>query len=111
MAFPEVEPDAAPRPPLGGGFARLMGCYALACLAATVLLPLLLFIRDAVALGLAATWAAGLGLRNLLFGIEPMNLAVLAATAGVLAGVVFFALYLPSRRAARTDPMVALRSE
>ena len=62
-------------------------------------------------LGLAATWAAGLGLRNLLFGIEPMNLAVLAATAGVLAGVVFFALYLPSRRAARTDPMVALRSD
>jgi len=40
-----------------------------------------------------------------------MNLAVLAATAGVLLGVVFFALYLPSRRAARTDPLVALRSE
>lgn len=58
MAFPEVEPDAAPRPPLGGGFARLMGCYALACLAATVLLPLLLFVRDAAALGPAATWAA-----------------------------------------------------
>lgn len=62
-------------------------------------------------LGLAATWLAGLGMRNLLFGIEPMNLTVLAATAGVLLGVVFFALYLPSLRAARTNPMVALRAE
>jgi len=62
-------------------------------------------------LGLAGTWAAGLAMRTLLFGIGPMNLAVLAATAGVLLGVVFFALYLPSRRAARTDPLVALRSE
>ena len=61
--------------------------------------------------GIAGTWAAGLAMRGLLFGIEPMNLAVLAATAGVLVGVVFFALYLPSRRASRTDPMVALRSE
>ena len=61
--------------------------------------------------GIAGTWAAGLAMRGLLFGIEPMNLAVLAATAGVLVGVVFFALYLPSRRASRTDPMFALRSE
>ncbi len=61
--------------------------------------------------GLAGTWAAGLAMRGLLFGIEPMNLAVLAATVGVLVAVVFFALYLPSRRAARTDPMVALRAE
>ncbi len=61
--------------------------------------------------GLAGTWASGLAMRNLLFGIEPMNLAVLAATAGVLVGVVFFALYLPSRRAARTDPMLALRAD
>ncbi len=64
-----------------------------------------------LALGLAGTWAAGLAMRSLLFGIDPMNLAVLAATVGVLAGVVFFALYLPSRRAARTDPLVALRAD
>lgn len=62
-------------------------------------------------LGLGGTWAAGLAMRTLLFGISPMDLTVLAATAGVLLGVVFFALYLPSLRAARTDPMIALRAE
>jgi predicted permease len=62
-------------------------------------------------IGLAGTWVAGLAMRNLLYGIGPMNLAVLAATAGVLLGVVFFALYLPSRRASRTDPMIALRAD
>lgn len=62
-------------------------------------------------LGLAGTWAAGLAMRSLLFGVGPMNFVVLATTAGVLLGVVFFALYLPSRRAARTDPLVALRAE
>jgi len=62
-------------------------------------------------LGLAGTWATGLAMQTLLYGVGPMNLVVLATTAGVLLGVVFFALYLPSRRAARTDPMVALRNE
>ncbi|MBK8476077.1 MAG: ABC transporter permease [Opitutaceae bacterium] len=62
-------------------------------------------------LGLGGTWAAGLAMRSLLFGIGPMNPTVLTSTAGVILGVVFFALYLPSRRAARTDPMVALRTE
>jgi predicted permease len=64
-----------------------------------------------LALGLAGTWATGLAMRTLLYGVGPMNLAVLAATAGVLLGVVFFALYLPSRRAARTDPNIALRAD
>lgn len=64
-----------------------------------------------LALGLAGTWATGLAMQSILYGVGPMNLAVLAATAGVLLGVVFLALYLPSRRAARTDPMVALRAE
>jgi predicted permease len=64
-----------------------------------------------LALGLAGTWATGLAMQSLLYGVGPMNLLVLAATAGVLLGVVFFALWLPSRRAARTDPNVALRSE
>jgi predicted permease len=64
-----------------------------------------------LALGLVGTWATGLAMQSLLFGVGPMNLCVLAATAGVLLGVVFVALYLPSRRAARTDPNIALHSE
>ena len=62
-------------------------------------------------LGLAGTWVAGLAMRTLLFGIDPMNIAVLAGTAGVIAAVVILAVYIPSRRAARTDPLVALRAE
>jgi hypothetical protein len=54
MAFPEVEPDARPRPPAGGGFGRLMAAYALACLAAVIVLPILLFLRDLVAIGPSA---------------------------------------------------------
>lgn len=56
MAFPDVQPDPAPRPP-AGGFGRLMACYALACLTAVLLLPLLLFLRDVVALGPATAGA------------------------------------------------------
>lgn len=56
MAFPDVQPDADARAP-AGGFGRLMACYAFACLVAVVLLPLILFSRDLVALGPAAAGA------------------------------------------------------
>ncbi|MFT3782290.1 MAG: ABC transporter permease [Nibricoccus sp.] len=61
--------------------------------------------------GLVGTWAAGFAMRSLLFGIGPMNLSVLAATAIVILGVVFVALLLPSVRAARTNPIDALRAD
>jgi predicted permease len=62
-------------------------------------------------LGLAGTWATGFAMRSLLFGIGPMNLLVLAATAAVILCVVFFALLLPALRAARTNPIDALRAD
>ncbi len=64
-----------------------------------------------VIVGILLTWVAGRAMQSLLFGVGAMHVGVLAATAGVMLSVVFFALYLPSRRAARTNPLDALRAE
>jgi ABC-type antimicrobial peptide transport system permease subunit len=61
--------------------------------------------------GVAAALAATRALSGLLFGVgaaDPLTYAVLAAA---LAAVALLACWLPARRAARVDPMVALRSE
>lgn len=72
------------------------------------------------ALGLAAAGAmVGLGaavavmqlLRSMLFGVRPGDPVTLAAVAVLLAVVTVAACYVPARRAAKVDPMVALRCE
>jgi len=62
-----------------------------------------------VALGGVA--AAGLArfLRSLLYGVTPADPATFAAAAGALVATAALAAWLPARRAARMDPMVALR--
>lgn len=64
-----------------------------------------------VALGLAGAAAGTRLLRGLLFQVEPLDPATFGAVALVLAAVVLIASWLPARRAARVDPMVALRAE
>jgi predicted permease len=61
--------------------------------------------------GLAASFAVMRLMSSLLFRVSPLDpITYLAVTAGVIA-TVYVACYLPSRRAAKVDPVEALRAE
>jgi predicted permease len=62
-----------------------------------------------VAAGLAATIVVTRLLRNLLFAVEPQDPASIAAGTMVIAAAAVAATLLPARRAARVDPLAALR--
>jgi len=59
---------------------------------------------------MAAVFAAR-SLRTLVFGVETTDVSTYAAVAAVLAVVSLAASYIPARRAARVDPLIALRSD
>jgi ABC-type antimicrobial peptide transport system permease subunit len=61
--------------------------------------------------GIAAAAAAGRLLAGLLFGLRPGDPSTLAAVTALLFVTGVVASYLPARRAARIDPMKALREE
>jgi len=64
-----------------------------------------------IASGLLCSIGAATLIRGLLFGVRSWDAATLAAVAAVLAISALAASYLPARRAAKVDPMVALRYE
>jgi ABC-type antimicrobial peptide transport system permease subunit len=59
---------------------------------------------------LAALMLARL-MRSILFEVGPYDPSVFLTAAAVLTAVVLFACYVPAFRAAKVDPMLALRSE
>jgi predicted permease len=61
--------------------------------------------------GLAAALYSARLLKALLFGLQPSEPAVLAGVAVLFLVVALVAAYLPARRAALVDPVVALRAE
>lgn len=63
-----------------------------------------------VAIGSVGAFAASRMIGSLLYGVEPTDALSYAGMAGVLLLAAALAGYLPARRAARTEPMVALRS-
>jgi predicted permease len=64
-----------------------------------------------VAIGLPVAWWLSHLARQLLFGVQPMEPLPFVLAVLVLLAVATLAAYLPARRAARVDPMVALRWE
>lgn len=61
--------------------------------------------------GLALALVATRGMESLLFGVSAVDPEIYVAVAAVLVLVAGLASYLPARRAARTDPQLALRGE
>jgi predicted permease len=64
-----------------------------------------------VAAGAALSLAATRVLRSLLFGVAPGDPMVLVLVAALLVAVALLASWLPARRAARVDPLIAIRTE
>jgi ABC-type antimicrobial peptide transport system permease subunit len=56
-------------------------------------------------------WGAGRAMQTVLFGVSAVDLGVLVVTAATIIVVVLAATFIPSRRATKVDPMIALRTE
>jgi len=63
------------------------------------------------ALGIAVAVGTTRVIGSVLYEVEPLDTASFALAVAVLAGAALLASWIPARRAARVDPMVALRSE
>ena len=65
----------------------------------------------AISAGVVASLIVSRGLSSLLFGVRSSDPEIFAVVAAVLIGVGLLAAFVPARRAAKVDPMTALRCE
>ena len=65
----------------------------------------------AIAVGLAGAYVAARWLQSQLFEVRAGDPLTFAMVPAILAAIALAACYLPARRAARIDPMIALRQE
>lgn len=76
-----------------------------------ILRQVLTAVAAGMAAGVPATWAASRWIASLLFGVQGMDPFSISLVLLLLAAVASGAAFVPAWRAARIDPMVALRAE
>ena len=69
------------------------------------------FTLTGVGLGLAGAMAMTRYLTSLLYGVSAYDPITFVMAALSLAGAAMLACYLPARRAAKVDPLIALRQD
>jgi len=79
--------------------------------ARVILSEALLLAAIGIGVGLPVAFAAFRLIRSQLYGVEPSDPITLGMVIIVMIAVALFAAWLPARRAAKVDPMVALRHE
>lgn len=76
-----------------------------------VLRQSLVIILAGVGVGILASFGTGRILQNLVPGLQPSQAAIFVVVLPLLLAAALFASYIPARRAAKVDPLVALRYE
>jgi predicted lysophospholipase L1 biosynthesis ABC-type transport system permease subunit len=69
------------------------------------------FLAAGLVIGLPAAWWASQSIASLLFEVRPTDIRTYAIVVAVMVATALIAAWIPARRAARVDPLVALRAE